>query len=103
MVVGPWGRWSRYKGGGMDDLTTLDATAQAELVRDGELTPDELLDATLARIDAVNPALNAVIDRFDDRARAQIAAGLPDGPFRGVPFLLKDFATELEGTRFTEG
>jgi amidase len=87
----------------MDDFAALDATAQAELVRTGAASPSELLDAALARIDRLNPELNAVIHHLDDRAREQVAAGPADGPFRGVPFLLKDFAAEYEGTPFHEG
>ena len=80
-----------------DDLAVLDATAQAELVRDGAATPRELVDAALARIDAVNPQLNAVIHRRDERARAEADAGPPDGPFRGVPILVKDLDGSLAG------
>ena len=54
-----------------DDLAVLDATAQAALVRDGQATPRELVDAAIARIEAVNPELNAVIHRRDERARAE--------------------------------
>ena len=79
-----------------DDLAVLDATAQAALVRDGSASPSELVDAALARIDALNPALNAVIHRRDDRARAEAAAA-PDGPFRGVPILVKDLDGSLAG------
>ena len=87
----------------MDEVAALDAIAQAELVRTGAASPSELLDAALARIERLNPELNAVIHRLDERAREQVAAGLADGPFRGVPFLLKDFAAEYEGTPFNEG
>ena len=80
-----------------DDLAVLDATAQAALVRDGAATPRELVDAALARIDAVNPELNAVIHRRDARARAEADAGPPDGPFRGVPVLVKDLDGTLGG------
>ena len=86
-----------------DDLSRLDATAQAELVRTGQASAVELVDAAIARIDKLNPQLNAVIHELFDRARAEAAGELPDGPFRGVPFLLKDFAAELEGTPFSEG
>ncbi len=72
----------------------LDATAQAELVRTGQASPVELVDAAIERIERVNPALNAVIHERFERARAEAAAELPDGPLRGVPFLLKD----LDGT-----
>ena len=80
-----------------DDLAVLDATAQAALVRDGTASPRELVDAALARIDAVNPQLDAVIHRRDERARAEADAGPPDGPFRGVPILVKDLDGSLAG------
>jgi amidase len=86
-----------------DDLSRLDATAQAELVRSGEASPVELVDAAIARIDKLNPQLNAVIHELFDRARTEAAGELPDGPFRGVPFLLKDLGAELAGTPFSEG
>jgi amidase len=74
-----------------DDLATLDATAQATLVRRGTVSPRELVDAAIARIERLNPRLNAVIHPALERARAAAAApDLPDGPFRGVPFLMKD-------------
>jgi amidase len=79
------------------DLALLDATAQAALVRDGHATPRELVDAAIDRIDSVNPVLNAVIHRRDERARAEVDAGLPDGPFRGVPILVKDLDGTLAG------
>ncbi len=74
----------------MNELATMDATAQAELVRRRELTPIELVDAAIVRIERLNPKLNAVIHKHFERARAQAASELPEGPFRGVPFLLKD-------------
>jgi amidase len=87
----------------MADLAELDAVAQAELVRSGEVSPVELVDAAIERIERLNPQLNAVIWPLYDRAREEAAGDLPDGPFRGVPLLLKDFAAELEGTPFAEG
>jgi amidase len=81
-----------------DDLSRLDATAQAELVRTRKASPLELVDAAIDRIERVNPKLNAVIHRFFERARMQARDnGLPDGPFRGVPFLLKDLFGHTEG------
>src|SRR5213080_878779 len=80
-----------YGAGMSDELATLDATAQAELVRRGKLSPSALVDAAIARVEAVNPKLNAVIIPLFEKARAQAASpNLPRGPFRGVPFLLKD-------------
>ena len=74
-----------------DDLAWLDATAQAALVRTGELTPLELVDAAINRIEKLNGELNAVIIPLFEQARERAqSADLPDGPFRGVPFLLKD-------------
>ena len=80
-----------------DDVAWLDATAQAELVRSGAATATELVEGALARIEALNPALNAVIIDRSDRARAEAAGSLPDGPFRGVPFLLKDAVAHSAG------
>ncbi|WP_210526760.1 amidase [Rubellimicrobium arenae] len=74
-----------------------DATGLAELVASGETTPDELLDEALARVDTLNPSLNAVVLLQEEQARAAIRAGLPRGPFRGVPFLLKDLGAEAVG------
>src|SRR5580658_6893929 len=81
----------------MTELTWLDATAQAELVRTGEASPAELVDAAIVRIEAVNPKLDAVIRTRFDQARAEAAGDLPDGPFRGVPFLFKDLGCTVAG------
>src|SRR4051812_42235897 len=79
----------------------LDATAQAELVARGDASPVELVDAAIARIDALNPALNAVIHERYERARAE-AAAMPaaapvDAPLHGVPFLVKDAVCHTAG------
>jgi amidase len=81
-----------------NDPLDLDATGLAALIRAGDISPAEVLDAAIRRIEERNPALNAVAQTFFDHARAQIAAGLPDGPFTGVPFLVKDSVIELVGT-----
>ncbi|HKA03151.1 MAG TPA: amidase family protein, partial [Acidimicrobiales bacterium] len=75
----------------------LDATALAAMVRRGEVHPRELVDAAIERVEALDPALNAVIHRQFDRARRDAAGPLPDGPFRGVPFLLKDYSCAEAG------
>ncbi|HEY4306355.1 MAG TPA: amidase [Gemmatimonadaceae bacterium] len=80
-----------------------DATGLAQLVRTKQVTAEELLDAAIERVDARNPAVNAVISRRDDAARESIRAGLPEGPFTGVPFLLKDLNGWLAGDRVTRG
>ena len=71
-----------------------DATGLAALVAKGKVSADELLDEALARVAARNPAINAVVLVQEDVARKSIAKGLPEGPFRGVPFLLKDLGAE---------
>jgi amidase len=81
----------------MTDMTWLDATEQADLVRRGEVSPQELVEAAIARIEALNPALDAVIRTRFEQARAQAAGALPDGPFRGVPILLKDLGCCVAG------
>jgi amidase len=86
-----------------DNPLDLDATAQAALVRDGVVSPIELVDLALARIDARNRMLNAVIQRRDERARAEAAAVDPSAPFAGVPMVLKDLACELGSEPFYEG
>jgi len=87
----------------MREYEKYDALGLAELVRKGEVSPTELLDAALARVSARNPALNAVNMSFEARARREIAAGLPAGPFRGVPFLLKDLHAQVPGERLSFG
>lgn len=80
-----------------DDVAWLDATAQAELVRTGQASAAELVDAAIARIEKLDPEVNAVIHPLFDKGRDQVAAGLPDGPFTGVPFLIKDLFAPSAG------
>lgn len=68
----------------------LDASAQAGLIRDGDISSAELVELSIAQIEKLNPQVNAVIHEHFERARAQASGPLPDGPFRGVPILLKD-------------
>jgi amidase len=79
------------------ETTWLDATAQAELVHRGEASPKELIEAAIARIEAVNPRLDAVIRTRFDAARQEADGDLPDGPFRGVPILFKDLGCMVAG------
>ena len=74
-----------------------DATAQAEQVRTGQATPEHLLAAALARINALNPTLNAVVIPTYERAAEEAADLPPDGPFRGVPYLMKDLTLTTKG------
>src|SRR5262245_23271099 len=85
------------------DLERCDGLGLAELVRRKEVTAEEVLEATLARIDARNPAINAVVTRMDDQARALIATGLPTGPFTGVPYVLKDLGVLYTGAVTSSG
>src|SRR5215510_2078409 len=94
-------RWPEGKP--MDEYESYDALGLAELVRTGEATPTALLDAAIERLEKRNPALNAVVIPMLEHARQAIAAGLPDGPFRGVPFLLKDLHVSVPGVRTTYG
>ncbi len=85
------------------DYEHYDALGLAELVRGGAVTPLDLLDAAIERVEARNPAVNAVVMRLYDYGRQAIADGLPEGPFRGVPFLLKDLSASLAGVKTTRG
>jgi amidase len=86
-----------------DELTRMDATAQAELVRGGEASPAELVDAAIERVEALNGELNAVIHPLFDRAREEASGQLADGPFRGVPMLHKDLGAHFGGEPYNEG
>ena len=86
-----------------------DAVGLAQLVRNGEVTPEQLLEEAIARVEERDPAYNAVVNKLYDQGRDAIRSGLPDGPFRGVPFVLKDLhasckgAVTSNGSRFFQG
>jgi amidase len=80
-----------------------DGLGLAELVARGEVTPLELADTAIALIEKHNPALNAVVHKAYDEARESAKGKLPDGPFKGVPFLIKDLGTEVRGWPRTSG
>jgi len=87
-----------------DETRWMDATDQAALVAEGAVTPSELLEAAIERIERSNPSLNAVVIEWFDHARSVAAdPALPDGPFRGVPFLLKDLYTNFAGQTMSNG
>tara|TARA_B100001971_G_scaffold214049_1_gene249490 strand:- start:685 stop:2097 length:1413 start_codon:yes stop_codon:yes gene_type:complete len=88
---------------GFKEYDQYDALGLAELVKKGDVTSTELLEEAIARTEKVNDSVNAVVHKHYDEARAAIDAGLPDGPFTGVPFLLKDLHLLLEGTVTTYG
>lgn len=87
----------------VSELARLDAVGLAELIRSGQLSPAELVDDTIDRIEALNPQLNAVIHEAFDRGRAAAAGDLPEGPFRGVPMLVKDLWPAEKGEPFHQG
>src|SRR5438045_9780670 len=80
-----------------------DAVGLAELVRSRQVSADDLLEEAMARVERVNPQVNAVVTRLYDQARSAIRAGLPDGPLRGVPFLLKDLHALYQGSVTSNG
>lgn len=87
----------------MRELMRASATEQARLVKCGEVSPAELLDASIAAIERLNPRVNAVVLKLYERARASLATLDRDAPFAGVPMLLKDFLAEYAGTPLSEG
>ena len=84
------------------DYSELDATGLAALVRAGEASPAELVDEAIARIEKLNPQVNAVIHERFDEARGE-AASVPDGPFKGVPIVIKDLDGYSAGDPFHAG
>src|SRR4051812_41294235 len=81
----------------------FDGLGLADLVRRGEVSPGELVEAAIERIERRNPVLNAVVHKAYDEARAVAAGPLPDGPFKGVPFLIKDLGAQVKGWPRTSG
>jgi amidase len=88
---------------GFAEYAEYDGLGLADLVRRGEVTPAELVLAAIERIERWNPTLNAVVHRAHEEARRVAAGPLPDGPFRGVPFLIKDLACPVAGMPMTSG
>ncbi len=87
---------------GRDEIWRLDATAQAALVRNREVSALELVDAAIDRIEALNPLLNAVVADTFERAREAARGLLAEGPFAGVPYLVKDL-DDLAGVPTSQG
>ena len=88
---------------GFTDYENHDAVGLATLVAGGETTPEALLEAAIERVEARNKAVNAVTNRLYDYGRRALADGLPDGPLRGVPYLLKDLSASLADCPTTRG
>ena len=89
--------------GKLDELADYDALGLAELVRKREVSPRELLDAAIARTEVANPKYNFLAREHYGLARAAISRGLPQGPFTGVPWLIKDLNTNIAGELTGQG
>ena len=85
------------------DYQDYDALGLAELIRNKEVTAAEVLDATIEQVEALNPKLNAVVHTMFDESHAAVAAGLPDGPFTGAPYAMKDLWIHVKDTPSTSG
>ena len=88
---------------GFTDYEQYDGLGLADLVRRHKVTPRELLEAAIECVEARNTAVNAVVMKLYDDGRKAIAEGLADGPFRGVPFLMKDLTSPVAGVSMTRG
>ncbi|MGD8789902.1 MAG: amidase [Burkholderiales bacterium] len=88
---------------GFNEYENFDALGLADLVRNKQVSPQELLDAAIERVESRNRAINAVTMPLYDYAREVIRDGLPGGPFRGVPYLMKDLTAAIAGVRMTRG
>ena len=88
---------------GFTEYERYDALGLADLVRRRQVTPGELLEAAIERVEARNRRVNAVVMPLYDLARRAIAEGLPDGPFTGVPFLMKDLTASIADVKMTRG
>ena len=87
----------------MHEYSDYDGLGLAELVAKKAVTPSELVEAAIERIERHNPTLNAVVYKGYDDARARAKGDLADGPFRGVPFLIKDLGMPVAGWPRTSG
>ncbi|MDO8379811.1 amidase [Phenylobacterium sp.] len=85
------------------EYSDFDGLGLAALVAKGEVSPLDLVDAAIERIERHNGSLNAVVHTAYDEARARAEGPLPDGPFKGVPFLIKDLAMPVAGWPRTSG
>lgn len=86
-----------------EEYRSKDGLALAKLVRDGDISAAEVLELAIGRANAVNPDINCIVEKLYDRARHEAGTSLPQGPFTGVPFLLKDLGMALKGTVTTQG
>jgi amidase len=87
----------------LDEFAFLDATAQAELVRRKQVKPREFVELAVGRVERFNPQINAVVTAMYEQALAAADGVIPEGPFAGVPFLLKDLIASYGGVRTAGG
>src|SRR5271167_4958781 len=87
----------------LSDYTSHDGLGLAELVARKEVTPDELVAAAFEAVAKINPRINAVLQTLPKEAAAEIRAGLPQGPFTGVPFMIKELVLHAKGVRSDSG
>lgn len=87
----------------LSEYASYDGLGLAELVARKDVSPEELVDSAVQAIEKVNPQLNAVLQVVADAAKAEIAAGLPQGPFCGVPFLIKELVIHAKGVSLDMG
>lgn len=88
---------------GFAEMSNYDGLGLAALVRSGDVAPIDLVEEVITRIERLNPQLGAVVTPMYDEARRVAAGPLPDGPFTGVPFLLKDLIAAWAGTPLRAG
>lgn len=86
-----------------DLFDTTDMTGLAAAIEAGDVSAEEVLEFSLSRLAERNPAINAVVSERGDEARREVAAGLPDGPLRGIPFVIKDLHMDVAGLPTTNG
>lgn len=87
----------------MDALPEGDALALAKLIRDGDVSAEELLEAAIRGVERINPQLNAIVGKLYEDARARVRQPLNNGPFAGVPFLIKDLLSDYAGAPISSG
>ncbi|HXN85268.1 MAG TPA: amidase family protein, partial [Candidatus Binataceae bacterium] len=87
----------------LKDYSSYDGLGLASLVARKEVTPKELADAALQAIAKLNPKLNSVLQTLPEMASAEIAAGIPNGPFAGVPFMIKELVLHARNVRSDSG
>jgi Asp-tRNA(Asn)/Glu-tRNA(Gln) amidotransferase A subunit family amidase len=92
-----------FSGDEVDAYRRHDAVSLAGLIAKREISAAEVLEATIARAEQVDPAINAIVHKQYERAREAVAAGLPEGSLKGVPYLIRDLGFFETGEPATSG